>query len=207
MDSENSRWLQTVVSGNKHWLQNVETSNQQFGYRNSDYYMQRFRYSREDLKSKTILDVGPGKSDFHKTVADAGGKLVRVDAFYPKEPPEDKTDVVSGTAEMLPFKDSAFDEALSAYCLYWTNYPIALKEMVRVVKIAGLVRIVPTLPKRDDFEAPEGVHWKKGLLEIKKPENPQEAEELVKWCIDNVDFKPTDYDPNSGFSDWRETKL
>jgi len=164
------------------------------GHRGLEYYKKAFCYTPEtDLPGKSILDVGSGDSTFAEEAAKFGAKVARVDAKYrPQkdeserdsfEPyddelgaPKDVTNAVAGDVQKLPFKDDAFDETIASFSfLKVRESETSLKEMLRVTKPGGVVKIHPVYyidyTILDDVELPLGaklINNDKSTIEIPK---------------------------------------
>lgn len=117
------------------------------------HYRDVFRYSDSDFKNKKILDVGAGNSDFARWAEKFGAKVLNLDGKYSSGFfGINEADKVTGAAQYLPFKDKAFDETITSCGILWikTGMEQALKEMIRVTKPGGKIRISP-VEKRNSY--------------------------------------------------------
>ncbi|OGH19885.1 MAG: hypothetical protein A3D74_04770 [Candidatus Levybacteria bacterium RIFCSPHIGHO2_02_FULL_37_13] len=113
--------------------------------RHFEVYKDLFGFTDNDLKNKTILDIGAGDSGFAIEAAKIAKRVIRLDSDYSNRSPEYKSDAITAIAQELPFRDDTFDETLASVSLYWikTGLNEALSEMIRVTKPEGKIRIYP----------------------------------------------------------------
>lgn len=124
-------------------------------------YEHEFCFSREELKGKTILDLGSGTTDkFAREVKQAGidAKVVSLSpdlhtsygarSSREKVAPDWKIRGVAAIAQQLPFKDNSFDMILGAYSVTYyatteKDVNAYVREIKRVLKKGGEARLVP----------------------------------------------------------------
>lgn len=111
-----------------------------------------FNLGTDEILNKKIIDIGSGDGSFKsalKKIGVDGNLIVNFDRNFNDEFFKN-TDVV-GDAKSLPFKDEGFDIAI-AHCSVpvmqatiqnYNDIPSAIKEMLRVVKKGGKVKIFP----------------------------------------------------------------
>jgi SAM-dependent methyltransferase len=104
---------------------------------------------------RRILDVGAGTGKFSRLAAAGGAEVIAVD------PAAAMIRVAAGVAgvlplralaELLPFRDGAFDAASAASAFHWFDGARALRELHRVLRPGGRLALLWNL--RDD-----GVPW------------------------------------------------
>ena len=142
------------------------------GYIESDFDLKRYRsifnLSLENLRGKTILDIGCGRKEtFSKEASEIGATVYSITPAYGErgfpgwlarrrasknylffEDPKWQKRSVAARVQQLPFKDESFDCVLSnfAFTIYVKEREeqfLCVKEMVRVLKPAGLVMLHP----------------------------------------------------------------
>ncbi len=116
------------------------------------YYLKAFNYGQngQELEGKIILDIGEGDSDFADVCRERGlARVIALDHSYYHNPPKTNKDKVSSLGQELPFGDETFDEVIASYSLWWINRGLAgaIREMLRVVKNGGKVKIHPAIVK------------------------------------------------------------
>ena len=130
-------------------------------------YCELFGYNAKtgkDLAGKKILDVGIGNSTFARYVNHhfQGAEVIGID---PRKIERDlsgfatvseetelqypQAQLIQGDSRKLPFKDAVFDEVISSnfkqYVLYKDVLIGIIKEMARVCKKGGKIRVTPSL--------------------------------------------------------------
>ncbi len=125
-------------------------------------YKNSLNFSFPELVDKKILDIGSGAGGFKQGLLKMGYKareIVSLDRFYAAEPQNQRLDV-QALAEFLPLKDESFDIAV-ANCSVPVMaasdgaldlIPMIFKEMVRVVKKGGEIRLFPAGGFRTAFD-------------------------------------------------------
>jgi SAM-dependent methyltransferase len=105
---------------------------------------------REDLRGRSLLDVGCGTGWFSARAAERGARVTSLDLgtglleLTRKRCP---TTAVAGDACRLPFAEQAFDVVISSECIEHTLDPLAaVAEIHRVTRPGGLFLI--TVPNR-----------------------------------------------------------
>lgn len=117
------------------------------------YYLQHLGLAPEELRNKNVLDVGSGVGIFKDAIQKVTEpKLVVNLDDGSVENITDKDMEVKARADKLPFKNEIFDYVL-AHCsvpmMQITTsrtphlVPVALREMVRVLKRGGVAKIYP----------------------------------------------------------------
>ena len=85
-----------------------------------------------------VLDLGAGPGTMSKAVAKAGGDPVLLDASRAMLKASGFTDAVQGVFERLPFRDAAFDGAVSGFAVRDAHdLRAALEQLARVLKRGG----------------------------------------------------------------------
>lgn len=122
-------------------------------HRDFKVYKDLFGFSDNELKGKSVLDIGAADSKFAEESAGITRRVVRLDLKFSGEPPEYINGAITGIVQDLPFADNSFDETLSAISLYWINTGLneALLEMIRVTKPEGKIRIFPAALKKGEM--------------------------------------------------------
>lgn len=123
-------------------------------------YLETFSLSLESLVGKKIIDVGSGLGNFKKGLNKLG-KNFDVVSFDRGMAWEGTMDV-KGDALKMPFQDESFDLELaygSTPLMYATrnefrSIPSVIKEMLRIVRKGGVVKIFPVAIDNPGF--PEG---------------------------------------------------
>jgi len=96
------------------------------------------------LKSKSILDIGCGSSEYHKWLANDCKRFVGVDISVEmlklcRESTGKSIELVAADALHLPFKEEPFDASMAFQALHHLpDWKKALTEMMRVAKIVIL---------------------------------------------------------------------
>jgi hypothetical protein len=114
-------------------------------HRDFDYYAKNFHYTQENLKGKTILDIGASDSNFAEKASELGANIIRLDGDGFK--PSTKENLAMGAVQNLPFENESFDEVIASWSLLWVRVGIekAFTEMVRVTKRAGQIKVYPII--------------------------------------------------------------
>lgn len=122
-------------------------------HRNFKVYNNLFGFSDNELKGKSILDIGAGDCGFAKEAAKVARRVIRLDPKYSDTPPEYRNGAITGIVQDLPFQNNIFDETVASISLYWikTGLDDALLEMIRVTKPEGKVRIFPAALKEGEM--------------------------------------------------------
>jgi demethylmenaquinone methyltransferase/2-methoxy-6-polyprenyl-1,4-benzoquinol methylase len=99
-----------------------------------------------------LLDVGGGAGQLAALLADALSAHVTVLDPTPEMishvPPSDHVTPVTGTAEAMPFEDSAFDAIVTTDAFHhFPDQAAAVAEFVRVVRPGGLVLVIDPDPR------------------------------------------------------------
>lgn len=104
----------------------------------------------EDLRGRTLLDVGCGTGWFSARAAERGARVTSLDlgtGLLERTRQRCPTTAVAGDACRLPFADRAFDVVISSECIEHTLDPFAaVAEIHRVTRQGGLFLI--TVPNR-----------------------------------------------------------
>jgi ubiquinone/menaquinone biosynthesis C-methylase UbiE/uncharacterized protein YbaR (Trm112 family) len=104
-------------------------------------------WAENDVKGKSVLDVGCGSGRFTEVMCRWGANVVGLDYSAAVDVAKKNTDelgytpeYVQGDALRLPFADGSFDAVFSIGVLQHTAQPLqALREMCRVLKPGGLL--------------------------------------------------------------------
>lgn len=122
-------------------LQEIIPSYEQASSRISLYQDKRMRAEAVGFavsKGSLILDLGSGPGTLSKVVASAGGTPVLLDASRAMLKASGFADAVQGVFEMLPFREGAFDGAVSGFAVRDAHdLPAALYELKRAIKPGG----------------------------------------------------------------------
>lgn len=105
----------------------------------------------QELAGKKVLDVAAGRSDTAQVIntKGIGAQVHRVDPWYANSTPEYSAYMRSDDAAVLSYKDGEFDEVWNMNMLYSqtpAKRTAIIKEMLRVTKEGGYVRIFPVQP-------------------------------------------------------------
>jgi SAM-dependent methyltransferase len=141
---------------------NVEVAGSDRRGRTYLQYADRFGYldNEQSLQGKLILDLASGDSPFGVEARKRGATVVMVDPTYSWKPPEHRSNPVAALGQELPFGDGTFDDTLCYWGLPWihTGRTEVLKEMVRVTKPEGFIKIAPIWTWTKGPEDPEDWH-------------------------------------------------
>lgn len=131
-------------------------------------------------------------------------QVIQLDGSYSEYPPTDRTDKICGAFQALPFADGIFDETVASYStLYVPKDDIkqCLKEMLRVTKKGGTVKIFPVA--YDGYVLPSSyaialhpnakvTSYDSDLcfftLEIKKEDSDEDLQDMIDILLDRVYF-------------------
>jgi SAM-dependent methyltransferase len=101
-----------------------------------------------------VLDVACGTGSFSRAFADAGGKVVGLDASRTmleravRERPGDGVEYVRASATDLPFEDASFDAVCCFAALYLIEEPLrAVAEIARVLAPGGRVALLASVAR------------------------------------------------------------
>lgn len=121
-------------------------------YSKGDLVLEEFKstFDLDQIKGKTVLDLGCGDGSYTKMLADAGTKLALGLDSSPgmiKKAIEtngaDNIDYVVGTMENIPIQDESVDFIHARFILHYSgNIKKSFEEMYRVLKKDGEVFIV-----------------------------------------------------------------
>lgn len=114
---------------------------------------------------RRVLDLGSGSGAFARQVADAGHRVLALDAD--RDAARDTAQVVrvTGQAENLPLRNASFDVATSAQTLHLFAPGLAFAEIARVLRPGGLLSVVYNT--RDDT-----VPWVRRLARVLQQVDP-----------------------------------
>lgn len=141
-------------------------------------YMENLDLSPGDF-DKTILDVGSGSGQFAKWAKEHHVS----DQIYSLEPfqeGKEKSKLVRGNAEAIPFQDESFDLVLSSSAIPQIFSGLqyegeredkireSLSELIRVAKKGGEIRIGPMAEYKEDWQREFKVALSRVLDELKK---------------------------------------
>lgn len=140
-----------------------------------------------DMRGKRVLDIGcgNGKDLMHPVYAEAAAR-------WGIDPDERGIEagrrtfpglqLVRGVAEDLPFEDGHFDVVTARVSLPYTNIPVALAEVARVLKPGGYLCL--------------GLHdWRRHWLMTKRIRTVKPAADIIyvtlaSWCYVLTDWIP-----------------
>ncbi|MDE1858880.1 MAG: methyltransferase domain-containing protein [Thaumarchaeota archaeon] len=101
-------------------------------------------------KGDLVLDLGAGPGTMSRVVTTAGGDPVLLDASRAMLKASGHPNAVQGVFEHLPFRDGAFDGAVSGFAVRDAHdLPVALEQLNRVLKPGGRFALCD-LGKPDD---------------------------------------------------------
>ncbi len=123
-------------------------------------YLENLNLTLENLKNKRVIDIGSGSGDFKKALKKVGNgfEIINFDDFFYNEDP----DAVRGGAHRIDFPDGSFDLVIAYGSVPLSTslrgqhdlIPPAIREMIRIVKPGGAVKIFPAAIDNPAF--PEG---------------------------------------------------
>jgi ubiquinone/menaquinone biosynthesis C-methylase UbiE len=180
-----------------------ETSTSLTTGRGGEYVIRLLEIAPQLIEGKRILDIGAGQSSFTQIAKGLGARnVVAFDPKYSAEPGARpypaRGDLISGVAQMLPFKDGSFDFVTASYSFYWIREGLfdGLSEVFRVLSPGGTF-IVHPIAIKDEAHLPSGamissergsndlvVHIQKPLVGVDK------TEILTNGLYDALDFAP-----------------
>ncbi len=151
-------------------------------------------FGKEAVSGKGLtLDLAAGFSSFAEEINDDKTKVVRLDATYGEERPDNPRGAVAGLVQSIPFENDTFDRVISSFMMQHLkpeDMAGALREMIRVTKPGGDVMVFPLMNNFSKFGSPYNFVYEKkfnkgGLttptLVIRKDPNlrPQDWEVVV----------------------------
>lgn len=140
-----------------------------------------------DMRGKKVLDIGcgNGKDLTHPVYAEAAARW----GIDPDERGIEwgrgrfpGVNLVRGVAEDLPFEDAHFDVVTARVSLPYTNIPVALSQIARVMKPGGYLCL--------------SIHgWRRYLLTLKQVRSVKPAIDMIyvtlaSWCYLLIDWIP-----------------
>lgn len=159
-------------------------------------------FSREELKGKTILEIGSGETErFSRQLKEVNidAKVVALNPDYAKDRYREKIHAipdwagksVAATGQELPFNDETFDKVFGLFSLTvfaspssFTGNPEATKhwlsEIIRVLKHGGEARLAPMGGWRADTQLPELYDDYRPLVEYLQDQGLELRFEAVK---------------------------
>ena len=130
------KWAYVVNS-----LQEIVPSYEQASSRISMFEDRRMRIEAVSYVARhgeLVLDLGSGPGTMSRVVRKLGGDPVLLDASRAMLKASGFTNIVQGTFENLPFRDSAFDGAISGFALRDAHdLKEALSEVSRALRLGG----------------------------------------------------------------------
>ncbi|OGY64743.1 MAG: hypothetical protein A3I24_02425 [Candidatus Harrisonbacteria bacterium RIFCSPLOWO2_02_FULL_41_13b] len=165
-------------------------------WRNFEQIIEELKLKQEDLEDKIILDIGSGGGGFAAGVKEnpeLNSRVISLDPNYNleklseenanlikkavRELKSEQLPMVAGLSQELPFKDESIDLVISNHAVPWHILDSAdkvsksIKEMIRVLKPGGEIRLHPVDEKIYNIVAIiiEGVKRKE--LELKRRED------------------------------------
>ena len=113
-----------------------------------DKYADRLLIPRDYFDGKRILDVGCGPIPYALvfTNCEIYGLDQLIDGYrelgYPLDKYSDRLTYIKGNAEDMPFEDNFFDAVISVNAIdHVDDFPVAAKEIARVLRPEGVLRI------------------------------------------------------------------
>jgi SAM-dependent methyltransferase len=94
------------------------------------------------LPGQKTLDLGSGTGLFASAMAKNGVDVTLLDSSRALLLQSDHANRVIGGAELLPFADEVFDVVTAAQCWHWFDRSRAPREIMRVLRPAGIVAVV-----------------------------------------------------------------
>lgn len=178
-------------------------------HRDFRYYTELFNYGThgERLRGKKILDLGAGNSNFAQEANKIPEtKVIQLDASYTEYPPSDTRDKICAAIQELPFRDGTFDEVIASHSVMYIpemDIEQSLKEMLRVTKDEGLIKIFPSMynghcsPNIDTVELHPNARLTRPdsdpdffTLEIKKEDSDEDVRDMIGILIAQVTLSP-----------------
>ncbi len=146
---------------------------------NLQNYEKALHLNREELRGKTILDLGSGRLELFSRQLKTTGIDVTVISLNPELKDDRHRDAVtripdwvkksvSGMAHGLPFRDAVFDRVFAVKSItYYTRTSEAaeqaIKEIVRILKPGGEAILCPLYTGQSDTTFPFGHHYEKAI--------------------------------------------
>jgi ubiquinone/menaquinone biosynthesis C-methylase UbiE len=133
--------------------------------RNFYDYIIRLNLNEDDLREKSILDVGAGEANFAKQAKMKGISVTALDTIYSLKEGRERfrnislegylPDAVAGTTQEMPFKNEKFDLLTYMFSSFYyakseEDLRDGLNEGLRVLKKGGKMMIYPCW--RPDFK-------------------------------------------------------
>lgn len=106
-------------------------------------YLELFHLDLEDLKGKTILDLGSGQSTFAQEVKEKGidAKVYSLDVDFGEVESQEDIERIRGVAQHMPFEEKSFDLILASNSVPLWIFGLRKKEL--------LSRVRDDIPKED----------------------------------------------------------
>ncbi|OGK21027.1 hypothetical protein A3C23_02335 [Candidatus Roizmanbacteria bacterium RIFCSPHIGHO2_02_FULL_37_13b] len=166
-----------------------ETTAREGRERNLEMYEGFLGFNREDLRDKTILDLGSGETErFSRELKDAGIKttVICLNPDYGLDNPNRFREIITGipdwqhqsvaaTAQSLPFAAESFDFIFANYSVTVFASPHLkstlakqwASELARVLKPGGEARLAPIYAEsyKDEYQDLDSI-WKKAGLTV-----------------------------------------
>jgi SAM-dependent methyltransferase len=109
----------------------------------SDFRLAAVRRVLPPLDNLRVLDLGAGKGRFARHLADAGARVVALDASTAMLSAARGLDRVHAAADRLPFPDGAFDAVIAIELFeHLSNRDTTLDEMWRVLRPGGTAVLI-----------------------------------------------------------------
>jgi len=149
--------------------------------RSRDTFVDKTGFSLEELRGKTVLDVGCGMGRFAEVVAQAGARVVGVDLSQAVDAAAanlagfDNAAVVQADLFSLPFAPESFDVIYSVGVLHHTpNTRRAFQALLPYLRDGGKIAI---------WVYPRTLRWKYPMSLLYRLVTPRiSRDRLLRWC-------------------------
>ena len=204
----------------ENWRKWVPETSIQSNERSLKTYEGYLGFKRDDLKGKTVLDLGSGKTElFSRSVRDNGinTNVISLNPDYSLEKSrqsiKEKADwgkkSVAAIGQELPFRDEFFDKILAVYSVASFSNPHKeignpeaaekwVSEIVRVLKPGGEARLAPinsfnkkNIEEREWKKLLEGLKSQGLNIEIERIKKEEVDEREARKFFDDDDFMPS----------------
>ncbi|OGF24432.1 hypothetical protein A3H66_03235 [Candidatus Falkowbacteria bacterium RIFCSPLOWO2_02_FULL_45_21] len=173
--------------------------------READQYTDLLSLSDDDIKNKTILDIGTGKGNFVNYAVEKEAELsIGIDPVSYSEAPNKLPDNSNGVVlpakwDSLPSQNEKFDRVVSLFAFpmwvkSWDELEKGLREIIRVTKKGGIIKLMPAAPvqEKKDVNKKTLALWKQSNLDTQYMLDcihRREYEEILIRLADEIELE------------------